>query len=67
MHRGRAELATATVGVDPVDFVERAAADSWWQMLMFHGALGNGLRSELRSYEVPSYYGMLCATFTRGP
>ena len=54
------------LGVDP-DFVDRAAADSWWQMLMLHGALRNGWRSELLSYEAPSYYGMLCAAFTRGP
>ena len=53
-------------GASP-DFVERAAADSWWQMLMLYGALGNDWRSELLSYEVPSYYGMLCAAFTRGP
>ena len=49
--------------LDP-DFVERAAADSWWQLLMLHGALGAGWTSELLSYEVPSYYGMLCASFT---
>ena len=52
--------------LDP-DLVERAAADSWWQLLMLHGALGNGWRSELLSYEAPSYYGMLCAAFTPGP
>jgi aromatic ring-opening dioxygenase LigB subunit len=44
-------------------FVERAAADSWWQLLMLHGALGDGWESELLSYEAPSYYGMLCASF----
>lgn len=44
--------------------VERAAADSWWQLLMLHGALGAGWTAELLSYEVPSYYGMLCAAFT---
>jgi hypothetical protein len=47
--------------------VERAAADSWWQLLMLHGALDDGWRSELFSYEAPSYYGMLCAAFTPGP
>jgi aromatic ring-opening dioxygenase LigB subunit len=52
--------------LDP-DLVERAAADSWWQLLMLHGALGNGWRSELLSYEAPLYYGMLCAAFTPGP
>jgi aromatic ring-opening dioxygenase LigB subunit len=46
--------------------VERAAADSWWQLLMLHGVLGDGFRAELLSYEAPSYYGMLCAAFTPG-
>jgi aromatic ring-opening dioxygenase LigB subunit len=46
--------------------VERAAADSWWQLLMLHGALGDRFRAELLSYEAPSYYGMLCAAFTPG-
>lgn len=49
--------------LDPT-FVERAAADSWWQLLMLHGALGDGWAAELLSYEAPSYYGMLCAAFT---
>ena len=44
-------------------FVEAAAADSWWQLLMLHGALGEGWRAELLSYEAPTYYGMLCASF----
>jgi len=54
------------VGIDPA-LVERAAADSWWQLLMLHGALGDDWRSELLSYEAPTYYGMLCAAFTPGP
>jgi len=45
-------------------FVEHAAADSWWQLLMLHGALGDGWQAELLSYEAPTYYGMLCAAFT---
>lgn len=49
--------------LDPA-LVERAAADSWWQLLMLHGALGAGWAAELLSYEAPSYYGMLCASFT---
>jgi aromatic ring-opening dioxygenase LigB subunit len=46
-----------------VDLVRRAAADSYWQLLMLHGALGDGWRAELLSYEAPTYYGMLCAAF----
>jgi aromatic ring-opening dioxygenase LigB subunit len=45
----------------PQDFVAAAAADSWWQMLMLHGALGDGWRSELLSYQHPTYFGMICA------
>ena len=42
-----------------------ALADSFWQLLMLHGALGAGFRSELVSYEAPTYFGMLTALFTR--
>jgi aromatic ring-opening dioxygenase LigB subunit len=45
-------------------FARAALADSWWQMLMLHGALGDGWSSELLSYEVPTYFGMLCASFS---
>lgn len=43
------------------DFVLAAAADSWWQMLMLHGALGDGWTPELLSYQHPTYFGMICA------
>jgi aromatic ring-opening dioxygenase LigB subunit len=42
-----------------------ALADSLWQMLMLHGALGDGFRAELISYEAPTYFGMLTAAFKR--
>jgi aromatic ring-opening dioxygenase LigB subunit len=42
-----------------------ALADSFWQMLMLHGALGDGFDAELLSYEAPTYFGMLTAAFTR--
>jgi precorrin-8X/cobalt-precorrin-8 methylmutase len=41
-----------------------ALADSLWQLLVLHGALGEGWTSELLSYEAPTYYGMACAAFT---
>jgi len=47
---------------DPA-FIERAKADSFWQMLMLHGALRDGWRCELLSYEAPTYFGMLCAAY----
>ena len=48
------------------DLVEAAKADSFWQLLMLHGALGaGGWRGELLSYEAPTYFGMLCAAYER--
>ena len=49
--------------IDP-GFVGTAQADSWWQMLVLHGAVGDGFDAELLSYEAPTYFGMLCASFT---
>ena len=51
------------IGVSPV-LVAGAKADSWWQMLMLHGALGQKGRGELLSYEAPTYFGMLCARYS---
>lgn len=44
-------------------FVKAARADSYRQLLMLHGALGDRFDAELLSYEAPTYYGMLCAAF----
>jgi aromatic ring-opening dioxygenase LigB subunit len=49
--------------IDP-DFVGTAQADSWWQMLVLHGATADAFDVELHSYEAPTYFGMLCASFT---
>ena len=48
-------------------FIDAAKADSFWQLLMLHGALEatNGWRHELLSYEAPTYFGMLCAAYER--
>ncbi|HEY6116182.1 MAG TPA: hypothetical protein VI172_09515 [Candidatus Dormibacteraeota bacterium] len=46
----------------PRDLVEDAKADSWWQMLILHGAT-RGWQSDLISYEAPTYFGMLTASF----
>ena len=48
----------------PDTLLEDAKPDSWWQLLMLHGALGRDWEAELLSYEAPTYYGMLCAAFT---
>jgi aromatic ring-opening dioxygenase LigB subunit len=42
-----------------------ALADSFWQLLMLHGALADAFHAELLSYEVPTYFGMLTAAFVR--
>jgi aromatic ring-opening dioxygenase LigB subunit len=49
--------------IDPA-LLEAAKADSFWQMLMLHGALGEDWQVDLLSYEVPTYFGMLCAAYT---
>jgi aromatic ring-opening dioxygenase LigB subunit len=51
------------VAIDPA-FVVQARADSWWQMLALHGATDGAFEAELVSYEAPTYFGMLCASFT---
>jgi aromatic ring-opening dioxygenase LigB subunit len=45
-------------------FVAEAKADSFWQMLMLHGAIGDAWRGQLLSYEAPTYFGMLCAAYS---
>jgi aromatic ring-opening dioxygenase LigB subunit len=48
--------------LDPA-FVDAAKADSWWQLLMLHGALGDGWSGDFLSYETSTYFGMLCAAY----
>ncbi len=53
----------ALLGFGP-ELVRDAKADSYWQMLMLHGALRRDRwRGELLSYEAPTYFGMLCASY----
>ncbi len=51
------------VELDP-ELVRAAAADSWWQMLMLRGVLGESWKPELLSYEHPTYFGMMVAGFS---
>ncbi len=45
-------------------FVDAARPDSLWQMAMLVGALAVvPMKAELVSYQVPTYYGMLCASY----
>lgn len=48
------------------DFVEGAKPDSLWQIAMLAGTLSVvSMKGELLSYQVPTYYGMLCASYSR--
>src|SRR5258705_151349 len=44
--------------------VAEAKADSFWQMLMLHGAIADRWQGEFLSYEAPTYFGMLCAAYS---
>ena len=46
----------------PAELVENAKADSWWQMLVLHGAT-QGWTGTLISYEAPTYFGMMTAAY----
>ena len=58
----RANRLSDLVGWDPA-WAREAKADSLWQLLLLHGALGDGFDAQLLSYEVPTYFGMLTASF----
>lgn len=47
-------------------FVEDAKPDSLWQMAILQGILEKvPMKGKLLSYQVPTYYGMLCAAYQR--
>ena len=49
------------------EFVGGAKPDGLWQMTMLAGALSVvPMEGELVSYQAPTYYGMLCASYVRG-
>jgi aromatic ring-opening dioxygenase LigB subunit len=58
----KANRLSALTGIDPA-FVREAAADSFWQMLLLAGAIGDRWQADFLSYEAPTYFGMLCAAF----
>jgi aromatic ring-opening dioxygenase LigB subunit len=59
----KANRLSRLIEIDPA-FVGAAKADSFWQMLMLSGAIGDNWHGEVLSYEAPTYFGMLCASFT---
>jgi len=58
----KANHLTGLVEIDPA-LVGQAKADSYWQMLMLAGAIGDDWKGDFLSYEAPTYFGMLCAAF----
>ena len=45
----------------PEDLIESAKPDSFWQMVMLAGVIdGRGMNLDLISYQVPTYFGMMC-------
>lgn len=48
----------------PQEFIENAKPDSPWQLAILHGILKRTqMNSRLLSYQAPTYFGMLCATY----
>ncbi|HKA10997.1 MAG TPA: extradiol ring-cleavage dioxygenase [Candidatus Dormibacteraeota bacterium] len=58
----RDDRLAAVAEIDP-ELVRAAAADSWWQMLMLAGALGDGWTGQFLAYERPTYVGLMCAAY----
>ena len=47
-----------------LDWLKRASTDSYGQILNLHGAIeGLNFKGELLSYEVPTYFGMMCVAY----
>jgi aromatic ring-opening dioxygenase LigB subunit len=47
-----------------LDWLKRASTDSYGQILNLYGAIrGTNFRGEMLSYEVPTYFGMMCVAY----
>jgi len=47
-----------------LDWLKRASTDSYGQVLNLHGMIeGTNFKGELLSYEVPTYFGMMCVAY----
>jgi len=51
--------------LDPA-LIDEAKPDSVWQLLMLAGATGDSWRPDVISFEVPTYFSMLCAAYSPG-
>jgi aromatic ring-opening dioxygenase LigB subunit len=61
----RADRLASMMEMDP-ELVEAAKPDSLWQMTMLAGVLDViPMKGTLVSYDVPTYFGMLCASYAR--
>lgn len=61
----KADRLASVMEMDP-DLVEAAKPDSLWQMTMLAGVLDVvPMKGTLVSYDVPTYFGMLCASYVR--
>ena len=59
----RAENLAGLMALDE-RFIEAAKPDGLWQIVMLQGALDHTpMRGALLSYQVPTYFGMLCAAY----
>lgn len=59
----RRDALASVLRLEP-SLVAAAKPDSLWQVAMLHGvARRAGLRAEFLTYDVPAYYGMICAAF----
>ncbi len=48
-----------------LDWLKRASTDSYGQILNLYGAIrGTNFRGEVLSYEVPTYFGMMCVAYS---
>lgn len=60
----KADRLGSLMRVEP-ELVEAAKPDSLWQIAMLAGALAEApMKAEFLSYQVPTYFGMLCAGFS---
>ncbi len=47
-----------------LDWLKRASTDSYGQILNLYGAIdGLSFKVDLLSYEVPTYFGMMCVAY----
>jgi aromatic ring-opening dioxygenase LigB subunit len=56
---------SSLLDLDPA-LIDEARPDSIWQLLMLAGATGDRWRPDVISFEVPTYFSMLCVAYSPG-